>query len=429
MTAEIKVGVFVVATASLLGSAWAWTWDGVRPGQSAYRLVAHVESADGLWEGTPVRVAGVPIGSVAEISLHGRQAALDLDIRSQFELPEDSVVQLRSMGMLGDRFVEIVPGEATELLKPGTTLQKGGPAFDMDATGRQLQVLASEAGASVEAVRDILADAENRAHLETTLAHLAELTAALTASWNDNQAAFGELLQRAAHATATADDLASRSSPEIEAQLKTLTRAVEKLDAVLTNVEGITARIDRGEGTLGGLVNEREVLDELTATLKTANAATQGVRDIEADAWMTGRLQTGTDGIGTGGTVGGRVASGAWWVETEIVAPASDQRTPLRGTLQLHRSLGPTSWHLGLKEGSEGVGGALHLARNRVRLQADVFDWIGRDGDPANLRLGARVEPIDHLWLEVAADQRLAPLDDHPPVGWLGVGVHASPRR
>ncbi|MEM6927365.1 MAG: MlaD family protein [Myxococcota bacterium] len=426
MTTEIKVGVFVIASATLLGSAWALTWDGVRPGESAYPLVAHVQSADGLWEGTPVRVAGVEIGSVRRIGLDGRQASLDLDVRSAFELPVDSIVQLRSTGMLGDRFVEIVPGNSETMFAPGAVLSQEAPAFDMDAAGRQVQALATEAGASVEAVSALLTDEANRRHLETTLARLAELTAALAASWQRNDAAVDAILQRTAHVAARADQLATRASPEIEGQLEALTVAVEKLDAVLTNLESITARIDRGEGTIGGLVNDREVLDELTSTLKSANAATAGVKELDADAWMTGRLQTGQGGLGTGGTVGGRLDWGAWGVETELVAPAAPDRIPLRGTLQLHRELGPTSWHLGLKEGSEGVGGALHLARERVRLQADLFDWLGRDGDPGNLRLAVRVAPVDHLWIEAAADQRLVPLEEQPPVGWLGLGVHVA---
>ncbi len=429
MSTELNVGLFVVGAAALLGSAWALTWDGVRPGESAYPLVAHVHTADGLWEGTPVRLSGVEIGSVSHIGLDGHQAALDLQIRAAYTIPVDSALLLRSTGMLGDRFVEIVPGRAEAVLEPGARIVQETPAFDMDAAGRQVQALATDAGASVEAVRSMLTDETNRHHLETTLARLAELTSALAESWQRNDAAVDAILERAAHATARADELATRSAPEIEAQLQALTKAMEKLDAVLTNLESITARIDRGEGTIGGLVNDSEVLDELTSTLRSANAATTSVRELEADAWMTGRLQTGPDGVGTGGTVGGRLDWGPWWVETELVAPASSGRMPMRGTLQLHRQLGPTSWHLGLKEGSEGVGGALHVLNDRLRFQADLFDWLGRDGDPGNLRLGVRVSPVEHLWVEAAADQRLVAPTEQPPVGWLGLGVHVHRSR
>jgi len=423
---ELLVGLFVVVSAVLVGSAWALSWDGVLPGEASYPLVAHVQTADGLWPGTPVRVAGVEVGGVSTIGLDDGRARLELDIRSEHQLPDDSVLQLRSTGMLGDRFVEIVPGTSTSPMGPGSAVPELAPAFDLDAAGRRVQSLATEAERSAEAVRTMLTDEENVAHLEATLARLAELSGALADSWRRYDASVEAILRRTAHATAVADDFASRSTPEIEAQLRALTESIAKLDRVLANLERITARIDRGEGTIGGLVHEREVLDELTEALRSANAATGSLDGVSGDAWMTGRLQTATDGLGTGGTVGGRVDWARWGIEGELVVPSSPDRVPVRGTLQLHRRLGPTSWHLGLKEGSEGAGGALHLSRDRVRLQADLFDVIGRDGLPPNLRLGLRLEPVERLWIEGAADQRLAPLTEHPPVGWIGLGVHLS---
>ncbi len=134
--------------------------------------------------------------------------------------------------------------------------------------------------------------------------------------------------------------------------------------------------------------------------------------------------------IGIGGTVGARVGpSRGTWLSTEIVAPATPGRAPAVPTLLLHQRWGPASAHLGLREGAEGVGGALHTARDRLRLQLDAFDVLARRGPrPSgvpNLRLGLRAEPVRHLWLEAVADELLAAR----PQGWIGLGAHLrSPR-
>lgn len=442
---EIRVGAFVLIALALLGFAWAWTYDGVRPTERSYRVSSEVTTADGLWIGTPVRIAGVEIGSVAEIGLTktGTRADLQLDIRAGYPLPADSTVELRSSGMLGDRFVAVVPGTAQTALKPGAILKEGGAAFDMDAIGRQAQTLASELQVSADSIGEILAKEETRRNVEQTIADLAKLSEMLVAVAARNQAHIDAMVGHTRHLTMVTDRLVTAASPQVQAELDAVKEATTKLNAVLANLEGITGRIDGGEGTLGALVRERDLVDKLDATLVSTTAAMDGVTGVlgggepsgwRADVWTTGRVfLSGEDGVRTGGTLGAELGmSPEMWVSAEVIAPPSPRFSQPRASVQAHRRWGPAAIHAGMKESAEGIGGSLFLAQDRIRLQADAFDFLGRlaDRPPGmpNLRLGVRAEPLRYLWLEAAAEEVLLGIDASAPQAWVGLGVHlASP--
>ena len=436
VTTEVKVGLMTVVGIGLVLFAWVWTWDGVRPDESSYQVHTEVTSADGLWLGTPVRLAGVTVGSVSAIDVVGTRAHLALDIRSRYPLPADSTVELRSTGMLGDRYVAIAPGMARTAAVDGGVLRKGGAAFDLDALGRQGQEVATKLNASADAVNALLTDEGNVGNVERTLAQLAALTASLAELSVRNQAQLDATIANLRRLSETLDRTATATAPRVEAELATLQSATTRLDAVLEDIESITDRIQRGEGSLGALVYERELVERLDTTLASTGAAMDGVVGLlpddggswRADAWTTGRLGLSASGADGGGTIGGSLGSpSSTWLSTELVAPPGHTTV---GTLQLHQRLGPASLHLGMKEGAEGLGAAAHLARDRVRLQADAFDFLRQDGPRLygvpNLRLSVRAEPVRHLWLEAAAEDVLGGLD-RDVYGWVGLGVHATP--
>ena len=77
-----------------------------------YNLVADFRSADGIHVGTDVRLAGVKVGTVSDLSLNVEtyRAEAKLAIENQIDIPDDSALTVSSEGLLGGNFIEIVPG-------------------------------------------------------------------------------------------------------------------------------------------------------------------------------------------------------------------------------------------------------------------------------------------------------------------------------
>jgi len=93
--------------------------------RTGYEVVASFRSADGVTVGTDVRLAGVRIGSVSQITLNTQsfEADVRMSLRDDLRLPDDSTAIVATEGLLGGTYLEIQPG---------------GSPFDIDPGGRIL---------------------------------------------------------------------------------------------------------------------------------------------------------------------------------------------------------------------------------------------------------------------------------------------------
>ena len=114
MSREARVGIFVLLGLIVLTfftfrvSKWGLI------AEKGYRLTVDFDSAAGLEPKSDVKMAGVPIGKVEEIQLVGNRARLVLRIHKEIRIPIDSVGSIQTQGLLGEKYVEILPGKDTQ---------------------------------------------------------------------------------------------------------------------------------------------------------------------------------------------------------------------------------------------------------------------------------------------------------------------------
>lgn len=121
---EVTVGAAVVAVA--VGFlVYAGQVSGFSSGSAGYPVTASFRSIEGVTEGTDVRLAGVKIGSVTDITLNTQtfRADTEMTINQGIELPDDSAVVISSEGLLGGNFVEILPGGSPFNIEEGGELE------------------------------------------------------------------------------------------------------------------------------------------------------------------------------------------------------------------------------------------------------------------------------------------------------------------
>ncbi len=114
---EVLVGGVVLA-AAVGFFAYAAQVGGYGAGNDSYRLSASFRSADGIAVGTDVRLAGVRVGSVTDLSLNPEtyRADVGFSVLSDIAVPSDSAVAISSEGLLGGNFVELLPGGSFDYL-------------------------------------------------------------------------------------------------------------------------------------------------------------------------------------------------------------------------------------------------------------------------------------------------------------------------
>lgn len=118
-TGEVLVGAAVLAVAA---GFLVFAADSTKIGaQSTYDLVANFRKADGVAIGGDVRISGIKVGTVRNVALNPDtyEAKLDLSIRDDVKIPEDSSAMITSDGLLGGAYIAIQPGGSDFMLEAG----------------------------------------------------------------------------------------------------------------------------------------------------------------------------------------------------------------------------------------------------------------------------------------------------------------------
>ncbi len=125
---ELKVGIFVFIGLVVL-VVFVLSIGGFKTWSSGYKVNLIFNFANGVRIGAPVRFAGVDVGVVKKINLkfnpdkNHSDVALEVWIRDTVKVPMDSTVWVNTLGLLGEKYVEIMPGnDYVNFLKAGQSL-------------------------------------------------------------------------------------------------------------------------------------------------------------------------------------------------------------------------------------------------------------------------------------------------------------------
>src|SRR3954447_20499918 len=116
---ETVMGALVLVVAAVF-LFFAYTTSQVRAVQG-YQVTAQFERVGALRDGGDVRIAGVKIGSVVSETLDPKTflATVRMSIDPAYKLPEDTVAEIVSNGLLGEQYLSLVPGGEDKTIPPG----------------------------------------------------------------------------------------------------------------------------------------------------------------------------------------------------------------------------------------------------------------------------------------------------------------------
>ncbi len=131
-TTELIVGIFVV-----LGLA-AMTYLSVRLGdveifgRKGYMVYAEFDSVSGLREGATVEMAGVEIGKIEKIRLKDFMSLVEMNIKPDVKIPDDTIASIRTSGLIGEKFIKLNPGGSDEWIKDGDKITDTESSVDIE---------------------------------------------------------------------------------------------------------------------------------------------------------------------------------------------------------------------------------------------------------------------------------------------------------
>ncbi|MBM3545510.1 MAG: outer membrane lipid asymmetry maintenance protein MlaD [Alphaproteobacteria bacterium] len=116
---ETVMGAVVIVVAAMF-LAFAYNSSGLRA-VTGYEVSARFDRVDGVTTGTDVRISGIKVGTVVDQRLDTDRflAIVRMSIDPRVKLPTDTVAEVASEGLLGGRYLALIPGGDAETIKPG----------------------------------------------------------------------------------------------------------------------------------------------------------------------------------------------------------------------------------------------------------------------------------------------------------------------
>jgi phospholipid/cholesterol/gamma-HCH transport system substrate-binding protein len=317
--AELRVGVVTVASLVILAFTILYIGGGGgSPFSRRYVLKALMSDVNGLKPGAPVRVGGVEVGSVTRVEFAPRGAegmvevAMRLDRRVQGRVTTESRATLGSLGLLGEKAVDITGVSGGQPIEDGGFVAAEGEdpfkGFLSDASEstahlkRILSRLDAGEGLLGKALRDdelyrrftdvsqrlqgVMGKLESDTGPLGRLMNDAEMSRGLAASVRGIESAASRLeAGQGTLGTLSKDDELARDLKSLVSSLGEVTARLDrgegtmgrllhdeaffkKLDGVVTRLDSTLARLDQGEGTMGRALKDPELYNNLNGALK-----------------------------------------------------------------------------------------------------------------------------------------------------------------
>jgi phospholipid/cholesterol/gamma-HCH transport system substrate-binding protein len=120
---ETFVGTLVVLVAAIF--LWMGYVSTLKPVSGGVVYKAFFDSTEGISINSDVKIGGVRIGTVAGIDIsENYKILLTLRVQKKIKIPQDSSLVVATSGIMGDKYLSVVPGVATVFLQPGESFFK-----------------------------------------------------------------------------------------------------------------------------------------------------------------------------------------------------------------------------------------------------------------------------------------------------------------
>ena len=290
LSRELRIFLFVAAAVGLLIFGI-----GVLQGRSifarSFEAHAYYPDIDNLTAGSKVLVNGFQVGQVVSLEYDARQRQVKVvfDIVKDIEVPEDSQVWIADMDFFGSKCIKLQMGRSARMLENGGRLSGGVESGMLAKLGGKMDPLSSRIDSVLadlqvisRAIRLTVQDSANRAnrivrHVEATTAQLGQLTQQ-----------FGQTARRVDALTADLQGLVSgvrqsgnverilgntaRLSDSLAASTARANRVLESARSSTEELKTILVKVNRGDGTLGQALNNRQLYDNLDRTTRSLDS-------------------------------------------------------------------------------------------------------------------------------------------------------------
>jgi len=298
LSKEARVGLFFVISIVLfglmleIGNRWKVFDSGI-----PYRV--YLTSSTGLKVGDAVKLAGVDVGTISNISVLEDKVQVDFEVNPGTKVKRDTVAGIRMSSMLGGQFLGLSFGTAASPDLPAGSTVKSAESVGIDVIMDNVVALTRDSRQLVHDLNrnqnevmgkiSVMLD-ENRASIKDSITGLASITGkidrgngSLAMLLNDNSlynnvnslaGSLKEVSGKLERGEGTLGKLIQRDELYDNG-----VAAIKNMNSSMKNIDEITRRINKGEGTVGKLVNDPKLFDDLKETMANLKEITRKINE------------------------------------------------------------------------------------------------------------------------------------------------------
>lgn len=417
ITTEAKLGLFVLIAIIMLAYLTFQVSEFRLIKEKGYEIDVLFDSVGGLDLKSPVRIAGVEVGKVAKIELENGKAKVTLRIFPDINIPKGAKAVIKSTGLMGEKYVEVVPGEERETLKEHERIAQGAPPADIDKLVNQLSSIADDIRGITGALRNVLGTPESQDALKEMVQNIRELSKNLNDMVSINKDAFSSTMKNFEEFSA----MLKSDTPQLIAKLNSIADKIEKgegtmgkliadedlyknLNSTIEKLNKIAEKVEKGEGTIGKLVTDDKVYENLNETLigikdYVAKAdlfkTTVGFRseylfeDVTAKGYLTLQLKPREDKYyifeivsdpwGRVTTTDTETQTTTAGVTTTTVTHEEKKEESLKFSIEFAKRYEDLALRIGMIENTFGLGADYFLFKDTVQFNVDAWDFTNKD--------------------------------------------------
>lgn len=287
LTFEAKVGALVLASLVGLGIV-ATTIEPLKFHRGAVKGTYYFRFSNvaGLEKEAPVRVAGVTVGKVSNITVSDRGAVVEVSMLKDVKLHRDASAKVETMGLMGEKYVEVNPGSPEKpLLQPGEVVLRTQSPISTDQ-------LVSELYRTVEKFNQALVTKEGKNRLAEIMDNISKLTENVNSLIEENRSNLRETLKN----TVAITQFLKNELPQIAERINTLAsqfgeialenredirRIVRNINEASRDAPKIAENLERITDSLSKLLNE-ENRQNLSETIENMKETTKELKTLVA---------------------------------------------------------------------------------------------------------------------------------------------------
>lgn len=389
-----------------------------------------LEDASGIQEKTTIKVAGINAGRIKSIELHENKALITFEIIDKVKVTKGSHLSIKSVGLLGDKFIDLKLGASDEPLPEGSRLStQAGAGFDTLA--EDASAVLKEVKEIAASVKDALRDEHGNNMVKSIITNINDMAASLRRMSVGNEDKINEIIndiKQLSEQLAYETDRSQKDS--FASDLTKVGPILDKVDAAMADLKVIIADVKEGKGTVGKLLRDDAVVDQVSQTLSSVNRLVNRINNIEADIGISTGANTrlGSDtrfdidiypaperffrlGIVTN-DFGPQIEKETTTFTRENggkereVTKRRINKDEFKFNLQIGRRIQRFGLRAGIIESTGGVGLDYFFPDWGIRTGAELFDYQ-KDAGP-NFRLFGEVKLWNVMFARVAGEDLLS---------------------